>query len=226
MWNILLESYRACCGKWKKKLTAAFGSMAKHAYAFASTAMEQFGLSELAAKQYSGTMMAMLKSSDVAQTQAAKMSTTLAGLVGDIASFYNVETDEAFYKLRAAFSGETEPMKALGVNMNIVNLETFAGYNAMIERLQPETILFYGKAPKECKGSIVQIKAFHERFKKEVMGGRGASSSISNKGKPYGSEYVAVYQSGNKVCRSIQRGKYGANGNSDTNRLIYSTRIK
>lgn len=43
-----------------------------------------------------------------------------------------------------------------------------AGYNAMIERLQPETILFYGKVPEECQGNIIQIKAFHERFKKEV----------------------------------------------------------
>ena len=104
----------------------AFGRMAKHAYDFADTAKEQFGLSELAAKQYSGTMMAMLKSSGVAIPQAAEMSTTLAGLAGDIASFYNLETDEAFYKLRSAISGETEPMKALGVNMNIVNLEAFA----------------------------------------------------------------------------------------------------
>lgn len=107
-------------------VNTAFGSMAQHVYDFASTATEQFGLSELAAKQYSGTMMAMLKSSGVAQAQAAKMSTTLAGLAGDIASFYNLETDEAFYKLRSAISGETEPMKALGVNMNIVNLEAFA----------------------------------------------------------------------------------------------------
>lgn len=29
------------------------------------------------------------------------------------------------------------------------------------------------------------------------MGGRGAASGISNKGKPYGSEYTTVYQSGN-----------------------------
>lgn len=107
-------------------VNTAFGSMAGHAYAFASTAKEQFGLSELAAKQYSGTMMAMLKSSGVMQAQAAKMSTTLAGLAGDIASFYNIDTDAAFYKLRSAISGETEPMKQLGVNMNIVNLEAFA----------------------------------------------------------------------------------------------------
>ena len=39
-----------------------------------------------------------------------------------------------------------------------------AGYNAMMERLQPETVLFYGKAPEECKGKIVLIKAFHEKF--------------------------------------------------------------
>lgn len=104
----------------------AFGSMANMAYEFASTATEKFGLSELAAKQYSGTMMAMLKSSGVAQESAAKMSTSLAGLAGDIASFYNIDTDEAFYKLRAAIAGETEPMKALGVNMNIVNLEAYA----------------------------------------------------------------------------------------------------
>ena len=43
-----------------------------------------------------------------------------------------------------------------------------AGYNAMIERLQPETILLYGKVPEECEGNIVQIKAFYERFRKEV----------------------------------------------------------
>lgn len=104
----------------------AFGSMVQKAYDFASTASEQFGLSELAAKQYSGTMMAMLKSSGVAQDAAADMSITLAGLAGDLASFYNLDTDEAFRKLRAAIAGETEPMKALGVNMNIVNLEAFA----------------------------------------------------------------------------------------------------
>jgi hypothetical protein len=29
------------------------------------------------------------------------------------------------------------------------------------------------------------------------MGGRGASSGVSDKGKPYGSEYTTLYQSGN-----------------------------
>ena len=43
-----------------------------------------------------------------------------------------------------------------------------AGYNAMMERLHPDTILFYGKVPEECQGNIVQIQPFHKRFEKEV----------------------------------------------------------
>lgn len=97
----------------------AFGSMADKAYEFASTATEQYGLSELAAKQYAGTMMAMLNSTGVAQDAAAEMSTTLAGLAGDLASFYNISTDDAFMKLRSAIAGETEPMRQLGVNMTV-----------------------------------------------------------------------------------------------------------
>ena len=100
-------------------MDVAFGSMADKAYEFASTATEQYGLSELAAKQYAGTMMAMLNSTGVAQDAAAEMSTTLAGLAGDLASFYNISTDEAFMKLRSAIAGETEPMRQLGVNMTV-----------------------------------------------------------------------------------------------------------
>ena len=116
----------------------AFGSMADKAYEFASTATEKFGLSELAAKNYSGTMMAMLKSSGVAQKSAAEMSTTLAGLAGDLASFFNIDTDTAFYKLRSGISGEIEPLKQLGINLSVANLQAYAlsqgittSYNSM-----------------------------------------------------------------------------------------------
>ena len=38
------------------------------------------------------------------------------------------------------------------------------GYEEMINRLNPSTILFYGKVPKECKGNIIRIPAYQERF--------------------------------------------------------------
>lgn len=116
----------------------SFGNMNQKAYEFAETATEKFGLSELAAKRYAGTMMAMLKSSGVSQSAAADMSTTLGGLAGDLASFYNIDTDTAFYKIRAGISGEIEPLKQLGINMSVANMEAYAlsqgittAYNSM-----------------------------------------------------------------------------------------------
>ena len=45
------------------------------------------------------------------------------------------------------------------------------GYNAMIERLKPETIIFFGNIPKECMGNIVRIKPFQEKFREAKISG-------------------------------------------------------
>ena len=93
---------------------------------FAKNAAEKFGLSELSAKQFTGTMGAMLKSMGLGNQEVTDMSTALTGLAGDMASFYNLDPTEAFEKLRSGISGETEPLKQLGINMSVVNLEAFA----------------------------------------------------------------------------------------------------
>lgn len=94
---------------------------------FSKNAIKQFGLSELSAKQFSSTMGAMLKSmGGFDDTEIIEMSTALAGLAGDMASFYNLDVQEAFDKLRSGISGETEPLKQLGINLSVANLEAFA----------------------------------------------------------------------------------------------------
>ena len=103
-----------------------FGTDANKIEKWAKTAGEQFGLTELQAKRFSSTMGAMLKSSGLAGEQITEMSTTLAGLAADMASFYNLDFDEAFQKIRSGISGETEPLKQLGINMSTANLEAFA----------------------------------------------------------------------------------------------------
>lgn len=107
-------------------VNVAFGGMADKAYEFAQTAKEQFGLSELSALKYSGTMMAILNSSGVDQSAAAEMSTTLTGLAGDLASFYNIAQDDAWSKIMSAMAGEVEPMRRLGVSMTVANMEAYA----------------------------------------------------------------------------------------------------
>lgn len=38
------------------------------------------------------------------------------------------------------------------------------GYREMIKRLEPAQIIFYGNVPDECKGNIVRIKQFSDKF--------------------------------------------------------------
>lgn len=107
-------------------VNVTFKEMSDDINNFADTALKQFGLSELSAKKYTSTLGAMLKSSGLSTKAAAEMSIEMAKLTADMASFYNLSTDEAFEKIRSGISGETEPLKALGINLNVANLEAFA----------------------------------------------------------------------------------------------------
>ena len=61
--------------------------------------------------------------------------------------------------------GGTVAVSSVGCMNGIGKKHLFlSGYNAMVERLHPESIIFYGSVPEECTGNIVRIKAFHENF--------------------------------------------------------------
>ena len=116
----------------------SFGSMKSAAEDFAETAVTKFGMSELAAKKTSSTYMAMAKGLGVAEGAASDMAISLAGLSGDVASFYNLDQEVAAKKLQGVFTGETEALKELGVVMTQTNLKQFAlsrGMNANIESM-------------------------------------------------------------------------------------------
>lgn len=93
---------------------------------FAKSAANSFGLSETMAKKFTGTFGAMAKAFGFSEKQAYDMSTTLTGLAGDVASFYNISQDEAFTKLKSVFSGETETLKDLGIVMTQSALDQYA----------------------------------------------------------------------------------------------------
>ena len=103
-----------------------FGSMAKDVNTFADSALKAYGLSELAAKRYASTVGAILKSTGITGEVMKQMSLDITKLSADMASFYNLDTDTAFEKIRAGLTGETEPLKAIGVNLSVANLEAFA----------------------------------------------------------------------------------------------------
>lgn len=96
---------------------------------FAKSAAQSFGLSETMAKKFTGTFGAMAKAFGFSEKQAYDMSTTLTGLAGDVASFYNLTQDEAYTKLKSVFTGETETLKDLGVVMTQNALDAYAMAN-------------------------------------------------------------------------------------------------
>ena len=106
-----------------------FPKMTAQVDEFARSAAQSFGLSETMAKQYTGTFGAMAKAFGFTEKQAYDMGSTLTGLAGDVASFYNISQDEAYTKLKSVFTGETETLKDLGVVMTQTALDSYAMAN-------------------------------------------------------------------------------------------------
>lgn len=106
--------------------TTVFGNMNDDIEAWSKGAISKFGLTELQAKQYTGTLGALITSSGIGGEAMKNMAIDLTGLAADFASFYNLDHDEAFEKIKSGISGETEPLKALGINMSVANMEAYA----------------------------------------------------------------------------------------------------
>lgn len=87
-----------------------FGDMKQKVEDLAKTSIQDFGMSELTAKQISSRFQAMGMSMGFAQEQMSDMSIELTKLAADMASFYNVEQDAVAKSLQSVFTGETEPL--------------------------------------------------------------------------------------------------------------------
>lgn len=107
-------------------MNVTFGQNAAIIDQWAKTQAASFGLSEKAAKDYTGVYGTMAKQFGVSLDRATKMSIELTKLTGDVASFYNTTDKIASTKLKSIFTGETESLKELGVVMTEANLNAYA----------------------------------------------------------------------------------------------------
>lgn len=119
-------------------IDVAFGHLGKgyedlsgHIYDWSKTTLDSFGVSELAALKYAGRLQSIFNSSgfDLSEGMrdySAQMTTDLIERAGDIASFYDISVDEAMTKMQAGLVGMARPMRSLGVNMTVANMEAYA----------------------------------------------------------------------------------------------------
>ena len=102
---------------------------------FSKTCIENFGMSELSAKQTAGSYTAMGKAIGFDVDKATDMSVTLTALTGDFASFYNISQDYARVALSAVYTGETETLKRYGIILTEANLQEYAASQGITEKV-------------------------------------------------------------------------------------------
>lgn len=105
------------------KVGVVFGDSAGEVKKFAKTAATSLGTSEQKALEATGTFGNLFVALKIGQKPAAAMSTKLVALAGDLASFNNVDPAQALDALRSGLTGETEPLKKFGVNLNDATLK-------------------------------------------------------------------------------------------------------
>lgn len=97
------------------KLDTVFGDSAGKIKAQADEMAKSFGLPKQAVLDAAASFGLLGKAAGQSQSQAADLSSKMAKLAADAASFYNVPLDEALGKIRSGLVGEAEPMRAFGV---------------------------------------------------------------------------------------------------------------
>jgi hypothetical protein len=108
------------------KVRVAFGSSSADVEAFGETTLRTIGLAKGSALEMAALFGDMATSLGLPQGEAAKLSTSMVTLAGDLASFKNISVAEAQTALSGIFTGETESLKRLGVVMLDSTLQAFA----------------------------------------------------------------------------------------------------
>ena len=110
----------------------SMGNMADSARKWSKATSKLMGVSAFDLRKQVGTFNVMIESMGLGTNEAYEMSKAMTVLAHDMASFYNLRSDEAFDKLRAALSGEAEPMKRLGVLVNETTTKMWAWKTGLV----------------------------------------------------------------------------------------------
>lgn len=100
------------------KTDVVFGQNADAIKRWAADSDTAMGMSKNAALGAAATYGNLFVALKLPQDAARDMSTSLVELAGDLASFNNVPVDDALLALRSGLTGETEPLRRFGVNLN------------------------------------------------------------------------------------------------------------
>jgi len=163
------------------KVDVAFKGSSQSVKDFAKNSLKQFGIAQGSALDMAALFGDMATSMGLSAAQAAKLSTSMVGLAGDIASFKNMNIEEVTTALNGVFTGETESLKRIGTVMTEDNVKAFALANGVkklySEMTQGEKVLLryqyvlksntnaQGDFQRTSGGAANQMRQFNESIK-------------------------------------------------------------
>jgi hypothetical protein len=96
-------------------VSVTFGNMTGEINKWSDNLQEKLGLNAYQLRKNAGIFFNIANSMGVTRDNALTLSKGIVSLSADMASFYNISNDDAILKLQAGLTGETEPLKRLGI---------------------------------------------------------------------------------------------------------------
>ncbi len=106
----------------QNKVSVVFGEGGKAVLAWSEDSAEAMGLSSRAALQAAGDFAILFSSME--SDEAVEMSEGMVQLAADMASFNDINPEDALISLRAGLVGEAEPLRRLGILINEATVKT------------------------------------------------------------------------------------------------------
>lgn len=103
-----------------------FGKFATQVQDYAKTAAATAGMSEVEALRSAKSFGVFAKSAGLGGAEAAKFSTSMVQLAGDLGSFNDVPTSEALAAIQSGLLGQSEPLRRFGVLLDDATLKARA----------------------------------------------------------------------------------------------------
>lgn len=181
------------------KTQVVFGEAAAEVIKFGDKAATALGMSKNEALSAAATYGNLFVSMGMTGKASADMSTNLVTLAGDLASFNNMDTATILDKLRAGLTGESEPLKTLGININeeiikakalsmgLTKMNVSVGDSTVAQTElsmamdeSKEILVKYGKDSKQFQKIELKVTKAQEKLNK-VMEGTAESLSPATK---------------------------------------------
>jgi len=113
--------------------------MADSARKWSEELRDELGLNSYEVRKNVGTFNVMLKSMGLTENAAYDMSKSLTLLAYDMASFYNLRSEDAFEKIKSALVGMPRPLQELGILVKENTVEAWALKNGIVKEGQALT---------------------------------------------------------------------------------------